>query len=179
MASFVAFNDVECVYPMSGQYGRAPRILYYALILFVLGFRRQDWLTAGAAAACLIYGGATAVHALLLAPPLALAKSPIAGSNVTSTNRSNIIVTSLATDLDNRRHVSNRGHRLLNGHPDGPLVSAVSPLWSSAYPRSMDSINVHRDDLQHGSPIRGQRLWNWSSPSASILHSWLQRHFPI
>jgi len=85
MAEFAAYRDVECVYPMSGQYGRAPRVLYYVLILFVIGFRRQDWLAAGAAAFCLTYGGSAAIHALLLAPYLALAKPSVPDGIVTTT----------------------------------------------------------------------------------------------
>lgn len=100
MADFEVSRDVECVFPMSGQYGRAPRVLYYALILFVIGFRRQDWLTAGAAAVCLTYGGSAAIHALLLAPSLALARPSVPDGIVTRTNGSDITVKALAIDLD-------------------------------------------------------------------------------
>jgi hypothetical protein len=100
MAEFAAYRDIECVYPMSGQYGRAPRVLYYALILFVIVFTRQDWLTAGAAAICLTYGGSAAIHALLLAPSLALARPSAPDGIVTTTNGSDISVKALAIDLD-------------------------------------------------------------------------------
>jgi hypothetical protein len=100
MADFEVSIDVECVFPMSGQYGRAPRVLYYALILFVIVFRRQDWLTAGAAAFCLTYGGSAAIHALLLAPSLALARPSVPNGIVTTTDGTEITVKALAIDLD-------------------------------------------------------------------------------
>jgi hypothetical protein len=128
MAVFVVFNDVECVFPLSGQYGRAPRVLYYALILFVVGFRRQDWLTAGAAAACLIYGGTTAIHALLLAPSLALANPSIADGIVTHTNGSNIFVKALATDLDTDAALAIVG--------TGFLIVIPMALWSAQFRHS-------------------------------------------
>lgn len=66
MANFTVYEDIECIYPISGQYGNAPRALYYFLLLFVVLFRRKDWLTAGAAGFCLTSGGSAAIHAILL-----------------------------------------------------------------------------------------------------------------
>ena len=66
-APFVAYHDVECVYPVSGNYGLTPRILFYFLLIFVVTSHRHKWLSAGAAASCLSTGGTAAIHALLLA----------------------------------------------------------------------------------------------------------------
>jgi hypothetical protein len=101
MIDFTAFQDVECVYPMSGQYGRAPRALYYSILLFVVVFRRQGWLTAGAAAFCLTFGGSAAIHACILAPILSLGKPPIPDGVVQLSNSTKIKITPLALDLDN------------------------------------------------------------------------------
>lgn len=100
MIEFTAYQDVECVYPMSGQYGRAPRALYYCLLLFVILFRRQDWLTAGAAAFCLTFGGSAAIHAMILAPMLSLGKPPILDGIISLPNSTNLKISPLATDLD-------------------------------------------------------------------------------
>ena len=100
MESFVAYQDIECVYPMSGLYGRAPRTLYYALLLFVVIFRRQDWLAAGAAGACLILGGSAAIHALILAPILSLGTSSVPDGLVQLSNSTEVTIRALVTDLD-------------------------------------------------------------------------------
>ncbi|OAX79230.1 hypothetical protein ACJ72_06454 [Emergomyces africanus] len=61
-----ASNTVICVYPVSGQYGFLPRLLYYAsLTLAILG-RYQRWLVMGALASALSYAGSTAIHAMAL-----------------------------------------------------------------------------------------------------------------
>jgi hypothetical protein len=179
MADFEFHRDVECVFPMSGQYGRAPRVLYYALVLFVIGFRRQDWLTARAAAVCLTYGGSAAIHALLLAPSLALAKPYVPDGIVTTTTGSEITVKALATDLDTDATLAIVGTGFLNCHSYGSLVGSISSFGSSTYPRPLDNPNICWYDLQHGSLIRRQRFGNGSSTSISILHPWLRRHTPI
>ncbi|KAK7470206.1 hypothetical protein VKT23_001643 [Stygiomarasmius scandens] len=60
-------NQVDCVYPISGQYGFLPRLLYYLLLLFAVFAEKQVWLIAGAGAAALTYSGQAAIHALVLA----------------------------------------------------------------------------------------------------------------
>lgn len=64
---FTTHVDIQCVYPISGSYGIAPRFLYYCLVFFVALLQRYPKLTAGAAAYCISYAGATAVHAVTLA----------------------------------------------------------------------------------------------------------------
>ncbi|KAK8007640.1 hypothetical protein PG989_001630 [Apiospora arundinis] len=66
-APFATHVDIQCVYPISGNYGIAPRFLYYCSVFFVALFQRYPKLTAGAAAYCISYAGATAVHAIILA----------------------------------------------------------------------------------------------------------------
>ncbi|MCJ1313794.1 hypothetical protein MMC25_007474 [Agyrium rufum] len=55
-----------CWYPISGNYGRLPRILFYFSIVFALVGRKVPWLIAGALAAALTYSGAASIHAMLL-----------------------------------------------------------------------------------------------------------------
>src|SRR5436305_124904 len=100
MANFTAYQDVECVYPMSGQYGSAPRALYYTLLLFIVVLRRQNWLTAGAAASCLTFGGSAAIHALILAPILSLGHPPLPDGVVSLSNFTDVAVKVVAMDLD-------------------------------------------------------------------------------
>ncbi|MCJ1436675.1 hypothetical protein MMC27_006056 [Xylographa pallens] len=58
--------NVVCWYPLSGNYGRLPRILFYLTLLFALLARTHQWLIAGALAAALTYSGTAAIHACLL-----------------------------------------------------------------------------------------------------------------
>lgn len=128
MGDFVAYQDVECVYPMSGQYGRAPRALYYFLLLFVIVLRRQDWLTAGAAAACLTYGGSAAIHALILAPILSLGKTTIPDGVVQLPNSTQVTVQALVTDLDSDATLAIVG--------TGFLIVIPMAIWSAHFRHS-------------------------------------------
>lgn len=125
MVDFVPYRDVECVYPMSGQYGRAPRALYYFLLLFVICFRRQDWLTAGAAAFCLTFGGSAAIHALILAPILSLGKPHIPDGIVQFPNSTIITIAPLALDLDSDATLAIVG--------TGFLIVIPMALWSTKF----------------------------------------------
>lgn len=128
MIDFTSYQDVECVYPMSGQYGRAPRVLYYALLLFVILLRRQDWLTAGAAAACLTYGGSAAIHALILAPILSLGTTAISNGVVQLSNSTQVTVQALVTDLDSDATLAVVGA--------GFLIVIPMAIWSAQFRHS-------------------------------------------
>jgi hypothetical protein len=128
MINFTAYQDVECVYPMSGQYGRAPRALYYALLLFVVVFRRQNWLTAGAAAYCLTFGGSAAIHALILAPILSLGTTSVPAGTVQLPDFTKIIVHALATDLDSDATLAIVG--------TGFLIVIPMAIWSAQFRHS-------------------------------------------
>ncbi|KAK1764384.1 hypothetical protein QBC33DRAFT_547062 [Phialemonium atrogriseum] len=58
--------DVLCVYPLSGAYAPLQRILYYALLAYGVLGRRQPWLVTGALASSMSYGGAAAIHSVVL-----------------------------------------------------------------------------------------------------------------
>jgi hypothetical protein len=117
MADFVAFKDVECVFPISGQYRMSSRISFYALVLFVIIFRRKDWLAAGAAATCMIYSGTAPVHAMALVPSLGQATVSVLDGNVTFLNGSGVAVTAIAQDLDNHGTIAILGAGLLATFP--------------------------------------------------------------
>ncbi|OBT67337.1 hypothetical protein VE03_02631 [Pseudogymnoascus sp. 23342-1-I1] len=56
-----------CWYPISGNYGRLPRILFYVTIAAAVLLRTHlPWLYLGALAASLTYSGSAAIHACLL-----------------------------------------------------------------------------------------------------------------
>ncbi|MCJ1445914.1 MAG: hypothetical protein MMC23_006419 [Stictis urceolatum] len=55
-----------CWYPVSGQYGLLPRLLFYITILAALVLRHHQWLYAGALVSALTYSGTAAIHACLL-----------------------------------------------------------------------------------------------------------------
>jgi hypothetical protein len=128
MINFTAYQDVECVYPMSGQYGRAPRALYYSLLLFVVVFRRQNWLTAGAAAYCLTFGGSAALHALILASILSLGTTTVPAGIVQLPNFAKIKVHALATDLDSDATLAIVG--------TGFLIVIPMAIWSAQFRHS-------------------------------------------
>ncbi|KAL3427953.1 hypothetical protein PVAG01_01462 [Phlyctema vagabunda] len=57
----------RCWYPVSGNYGRLPRILFYVTIAAAVVLRTHlPWLYIGALAASLTYSGSAAIHACLL-----------------------------------------------------------------------------------------------------------------
>lgn len=60
-------EKVVCVYPLSGQYGMLPRLLYYGLLVFSVLAHRQVWLIAGAMASAMTYSGTAAIHSTILA----------------------------------------------------------------------------------------------------------------
>ncbi|PTU24152.1 hypothetical protein P175DRAFT_021624 [Aspergillus ochraceoroseus IBT 24754] len=59
-------SDVVCIYQLSGQYAPLQRALFYLLLAFGVLGRRQRWLVAGALASAMTYGGAAALHSILL-----------------------------------------------------------------------------------------------------------------
>lgn len=60
-------NDtVVCVFPISGQYGLLPRVLYYVTLVFAIVGRHQTWLVLGALASALSYAGAASIHMIAL-----------------------------------------------------------------------------------------------------------------
>lgn len=125
MTDFVAHHDIGCVFPMSGQYGIAPRALYYALLLFVAILQNQDWLTAGAAAACLTFGGSAAIHALILAPIFSLGHTGVSDGNVQLQNGTLITIVALANDLDTDATLAIVG--------TGFLIVVPMALWSARF----------------------------------------------
>ncbi|KAK8092006.1 hypothetical protein PG997_002367 [Apiospora hydei] len=80
----IVHADIQCVYPISGNYGIALRFLYYVLIFFVALLQRHPKFTAGAAAYCISYAGATAIHAVLLATISASSTPSLADSYVSA-----------------------------------------------------------------------------------------------
>lgn len=59
-------DTVQCIYPISGQYGLLPRLLYYGSLTFAILNRRQQWLVVGALASALAFAGSSAIHAIAL-----------------------------------------------------------------------------------------------------------------
>ncbi|KAI9671180.1 MAG: hypothetical protein M1817_003687 [Caeruleum heppii] len=60
------YTTAFCAYPVSGNYGLLPRILYYCTLVFALLAHNHLWLVAGALASSLTYSGVAAIHACLL-----------------------------------------------------------------------------------------------------------------
>ena len=58
--------EQECAYPISGQYGFLPRLLYYLLLIFCLILRRNKWLSTAALGAAMTYAATASVHAFAL-----------------------------------------------------------------------------------------------------------------
>ena len=61
------FSYVQpCGYPISGQYGFLPRLLYYALLIFALILRKHTWLSPAALGVAMTYAATSCVHAFAL-----------------------------------------------------------------------------------------------------------------
>ncbi|KAK2815389.1 hypothetical protein FQN49_008072, partial [Arthroderma sp. PD_2] len=70
----IAIKDsVTCVYPISGQYGFLPRLLYYCSLIFALIGRSHTWLVLGALTSAMSFAGSTAIHLFTLSK----SKSPV------------------------------------------------------------------------------------------------------
>lgn len=59
-------DTITCVYPLSGQYGLLPRLLYYASLIFAILARRREWLVLGALASALSFAGTASIHGIAL-----------------------------------------------------------------------------------------------------------------
>ncbi|OBT58811.1 hypothetical protein VE04_01369 [Pseudogymnoascus sp. 24MN13] len=59
--------QVVCAWPVSGQYGIASRMLYYALIMTCIFYRKVMWLNNACMAAVWLFPAVTALHAIIIA----------------------------------------------------------------------------------------------------------------
>lgn len=62
----VFFYEQTCIYPISGQYGFLPRLIYYLLLIFSLILRKHLWLSTAALGAAMTYAATASVHAFAL-----------------------------------------------------------------------------------------------------------------
>ena len=58
---------VICAYPLSGQYGPGPRILYYCLVAVCILARKHEWLRQTCLAAALLVPALASIHAIIMA----------------------------------------------------------------------------------------------------------------
>ncbi|KFY13454.1 hypothetical protein V491_06394 [Pseudogymnoascus sp. VKM F-3775] len=59
-------EKVSCVYPISGQYGLLPRILFYASLVFAIFVQHFEWLVVGALASAMTFSATSAIHILII-----------------------------------------------------------------------------------------------------------------
>lgn len=59
-------DQVSCVYPISGQYGLLPRILFYASLVFAICARHFEWLVVGALASAMTFSAISAIHIIII-----------------------------------------------------------------------------------------------------------------
>lgn len=57
---------VSCVYPMSGQYGFLPRLLFYASLIFASTIRRSVWFTSIVLGLAMSYSATAFVHIIVI-----------------------------------------------------------------------------------------------------------------
>ncbi|KAJ0419146.1 hypothetical protein BJY00DRAFT_286379 [Aspergillus carlsbadensis] len=60
-------GQIDCIYPVSGQYALLQRLLYYALLLFSVISQKSPWLVAGALGTAMTFAASAALHAVILA----------------------------------------------------------------------------------------------------------------
>jgi hypothetical protein len=69
---FVSIQQVACVWPRSGSYGRIQRAIFYILLICTIGItvvipkEKGMWLATGAAISAMAYSGAAAVHQIVI-----------------------------------------------------------------------------------------------------------------
>ena len=56
----------QCIFPISGQYGFLPRLLYYVLLIFSLILRKHTWLSTAALGTAMTFAASASVHAFAL-----------------------------------------------------------------------------------------------------------------
>lgn len=100
MTEYVVLQDIECSYPLGGNYGPAPRWVYYGLLAFATLFHKHIWLSAGAAASCITYGGTAAIHAVLLAAIQGSSAPQLPDGRVTINNTESVWVSARVADQD-------------------------------------------------------------------------------
>lgn len=128
MVDFVAYHDIACVYPISGQYNNLPRWLYYFLLISVILLRRQHWLAVGAAATCLTYGGGAAIHASILTWVRQSSALQVPDGSVQLSNGQEYWISATALDLDTDGTLAIVGI--------GFLITLPMALWSSQFRQS-------------------------------------------
>lgn len=70
------FQNVWCVYPISGTYTRAQRVLFYFNIAIAFVFRFHDWLSTVAFCAATLYTAVTIFHSILMSFQTSLGADP-------------------------------------------------------------------------------------------------------
>ena len=64
-ADVFSFRPI-CTYPISGQYGFLPRLIYYALLIFSLLLRHYEYFSVAALGTSMTYSSVACVHAFSL-----------------------------------------------------------------------------------------------------------------
>jgi hypothetical protein len=59
-------DQVSCVYPMSGQYGVLPRVLFYVSLIFAVCGQHFEWLVIGALVSAMTFSATTAIHIFII-----------------------------------------------------------------------------------------------------------------
>ena len=59
---------IECVYPLSGQYDVLPRMLFYAMLVVAVLFRRCTWVASAAVGTVMTYSSVAALHFFVMLP---------------------------------------------------------------------------------------------------------------
>ena len=59
-------QQVSCVYPLSGQYGLLPRLLFYSSLVLTVTIRRSNWLVVGAFASAMTFSATAFVHIIII-----------------------------------------------------------------------------------------------------------------
>ncbi|KFZ16275.1 hypothetical protein V502_05193 [Pseudogymnoascus sp. VKM F-4520 (FW-2644)] len=59
-------QQVSCVYPLSGQYGLLPRLLFYLSLVLTVTIRRSNWLVVGAFASAMTFSATAFVHIIII-----------------------------------------------------------------------------------------------------------------
>ncbi|KAJ8133020.1 hypothetical protein O1611_g603 [Lasiodiplodia mahajangana] len=62
----VLYQNIWCVYPLSGTYTRFQRFTFYATIVIAFVFRSQQWVSSVAMGSLFVYSAVAAVHAIPL-----------------------------------------------------------------------------------------------------------------
>ncbi|KAJ8117856.1 hypothetical protein ONZ43_g4109 [Nemania bipapillata] len=157
----ILYQNIWCVYPISGTYTRFQRFMFYTTILVAFVFRFHQWLSSVAMGSVFVYSVVTAVHAI------PLSTQPSLGADTDMIAVYSIVLTSLYCAVMARiyspRFIGRNFNAFYNCWLIGLSIPAV--LVTIGFVRCQDPCAAQRPEVL----FRGGRF---DGTTGVVLDSW-------